>query len=196
MQMEIKVKFKHLFSFGLLLVVGCGSPDTTPKPYAYHRIELVEKSYQLTTAQLPFAFEMPASAVLNKPKPIEEPYWINIDYPDLQATIYLSYLKVDGPASLGKYIDESQRMTFKHTVKASSIEEILIKKEAQRVFGLFYKVGGNAASNSQFYLTDSTNHFVRGAMYFNTAPRADSLAPVVEYVIQDIEHLLTTFSWK
>jgi gliding motility-associated lipoprotein GldD len=103
---------------------------------------------------------------------------------------------VDAPATLGKYIDESQRMTFKHTVKASSIEEILISKGDERVYGLFYKVGGNAASNSQFYLTDSTNHFIRGAMYFNTVPRADSLAPVVAYVMRDIEQLLKTFSWK
>ncbi len=196
MPMEIKVKFKYLTILGLQLFVACSGPDATPKPYAYHRIELVEKSYQEVMEPLPFGFEMPSVAIINKPKPVDEPYWINIEYPQLQATIYLSYLKVDGPATLGKYIDESQRMTFKHTVKASSIEEILIKKEEQRVFGLYYKVGGNAASNSQFYLTDSTKHFVRGAMYFNAAPRADSLEPVVDYVIQDIEHLLATFSWK
>jgi gliding motility-associated lipoprotein GldD len=196
MPMESKVKFRYLFLLGVLLTIACERPDATPKPYAYHRVELVEKSYKVTAEELPFAFEMPSAAIITRPKPAEEPHWINIDYPQLKATIYLSYLQVDGPSTLGKYIDESQRMTFKHTVKASSIEEILIQKEAERVYGLFYKVGGNAASNSQFYLTDSTRHFVRGAMYFNTVPNADSLAPVVDYVLRDIEHLLTTFHWK
>lgn len=190
------MRFKYiLLAFGLLLW-GCNQQDAEPKPYAYHRIELIEKAYQPLNQNLPFQFDVAVGAQINRPKPVEEPYWINIDYPALQATIYLSYLKVDGPATLGKYIDESQRMTFKHTVKASSIEEILISKGEKRVYGLFYKVGGNAASNSQFYLTDSTNHFIRGAMYFNTAPRADSLAPVVDYVMNDIEQLLKTFSWK
>jgi len=190
------VKFKLAVFIGLRLLAGCAEQDATPKPYAYHRIELTEKSYRSLTENMPFQFDVATSTQVNRPKPIEEPYWINIEYPALQATIYLSYLKVEGPATLGKYIDESQRMTFKHTIKASSIEEILIRKEEEHVYGLFYKIGGNAASNSQFYLTDSTNHFVRGAMYFNTAPRADSLAPVVDYVIQDIERLLETFHWK
>ncbi|MDP2187873.1 MAG: gliding motility lipoprotein GldD [Sphingobacteriaceae bacterium] len=181
---------------GLLLLIGCTQQDATPKPYAYHRILLSSKAYQFIQADLPFKFEVDTATRIQWPKPQEEPYWINIYYPTLDATIYLSYLEVNGPKMLGKYIEESQRMTFKHTVKASSIEEILIDKGNERVFGLFYKVGGNAASNSQFYLTDSTKHFVRGAMYFNTAPRADSLAPVVEYVISDIERLLETFTWK
>lgn len=190
------MKFKYFLLFVGLLFWGCSQQDAAPKPYAYHRIELIKKAYLPLNQDLPFQFEVANGTQINRPKPIEQPYWINIDYPALQATIYLSYLKVDAPATLGKYIDESQRMTFKHTVKASSIEEILISKGDERVYGLFYKVGGNAASNSQFYLTDSTNHFIRGAMYFNTVPRADSLAPVVAYVMRDIEQLLKTFSWK
>lgn len=188
--------FRSIFLLMLGSLIGCAQQEASPKPYAYHRIELQEKVYLPMSEALPYDFEIASGTKVKWPKPTEQPFWINIDYPDLQATIYISYLKVDGPETLGKYIDESQRMTFKHTVKASSIEEILIAKKDQRIFGLFYKVGGNAASNSQFYLTDSVNHFVRGAMYFNTAPRADSLAPVVDYVMEDIGQLLKTFSWK
>lgn len=87
-------------------------------------------------------------------------------------------------------------MTYKHTVKASSIEEIALSRPDQRVFGFYFRVGGNAASSSQFYLTDSARHFLRGAVYFESEARADSLEPLINYMRADLEHLLETFRWQ
>lgn len=168
----------------------------TPKPYAYHRIDLEAKSYKTLAEDCPYTFEMATQAHVVRPKPEEEPCWFNLEYPELKATIYLSYQQLENPQQLGRYIDEAQRMTFKHTVRASSIEEIQISKASKKVYGLYYRVGGNAASNSQFYLTDSTRHFIRGAMYFYTQPHADSLAPVADYVREDIERILESFEWE
>lgn len=189
-------RFKLIIVLAFALAACAGEDTATPKPYAYHRIDLQPKSYKALAENCPYTFDMPSQARIIRPKPNEEPCWLNVEYPALQATIYLSYEQLENPQQLGKYIDEAQRMTFKHTVKASSIEEIQIQDPSKKVFGLYYRVGGNAASNSQFYLTDSSRHFIRGAMYFYTQPKADSLAPVVEYVRSDIERILESFAWK
>lgn len=169
--------------------------EESPKPYAFHRIDLPSTAYEAWQSNCPFAFEKAKAANVVLPKDSTQKCWINIEYPSIQATLYLTYGSIDELRPLGKYIAEAQRLTYKHAVKASSIEEITIFNTEKRVFGLYYKVGGNAASNSQFYLTDSTHHFVRGSIYFYATPRADSLAPLVEYVQKDVEHLLNSFEW-
>lgn len=181
--------------FGLL--VGCGEgEEMSPKPYAFHRIDVPGLTYESWESDCAYSFEKSKAARVVVPSNSGASCWINLEYPEINATVYLTYGAIAGTNDLGRYIAEAQRLTYKHTIKASSIEEIPVMNSEKRVYGFYYKVGGNAASNSQFYLTDSTSHFVRGSMYFYATPRADSLAPVVAYVQSDLEHLLQTFRWK
>lgn len=178
-------------------VQSCGNQDElSPKPYAFHRIDLPEVAYEAWQSDCPYTFEKPKAARVTIPTGANQLCWINLEYPEFQATVYLTYGQINGADDLGKYIAEAQRLTYKHTIKASSIEEVPINNPNNGVFGFYYKVGGNAASNSQFYLTDSSNHFVRGSMYFYATPRADSLAPVIAHVQTDLEQLLQSFRWK
>jgi gliding motility-associated lipoprotein GldD len=190
------LKYNRLSLLLWLLLPACNNEVQTPKPYAYHRIDLPEAAYQPFDQACPFVFEQSIHSQISRPRNAENDCWLNIEYPALQATIHLSYKVIDANRPVGRYIQDAQRMTFKHTVKASSIDEIPVAFSEKRVYGLLYRVGGNAASNSQFYLTDSTRHFVRGALYFMAEPRADSLAPVVNYLLNDMERLISTFGWK
>lgn len=183
--------------FATSMLVSCANSDElSPKPYAFHRIDLPPRSYEGWENTCAYTFEKSKAARVVMPDDTNQSCWINLEYPELQATVYLTYGAIRNENDLGKYIAEAQRLTYKHTIKASSIEEIPVRNAERQVYGFYYKVGGNAASNSQFYLTDSSNHFVRGSMYFYATPRADSLAPVVTYVQADLEQLLETFRWK
>ncbi|MFN3529066.1 MAG: gliding motility lipoprotein GldD [Bacteroidia bacterium] len=180
----------------MLAFWSCSSEPVSPKPYAFHRIQLPERDYVRLNTDCPFSFELPGFVKVSSPPNAEHPCWMNLEYHEIKATIHLSYKPIASKTELGRYIDDSQRMTFKHTIKASSIEEIPIHHQGKRLYGLFYRVGGNAASNSQFYITDSTRHFVRGAMYFMAEPRADSLAPVIDYMLDDVMRIVESFQWE
>ncbi len=123
-----------------------------------------------------------------------EPYWYNILFPSLNATIYLSYKPVHH--NLQKFIEDSRTLVYKHTIKAEAINESLIRNDSSDVYGIFYDLKGNTASSLQFFVTDSTAHFLRGSLYFNAEPNKDSLAPVIRFIRQDVEHLINTLHWK
>jgi len=181
----------------MVLLFGCSEAEVQPKPYAYHRIDLPERAYQrLDSILCPFTFDYPVASVLEAVANSENPCWMNIRYPALNATIYLSYKAINQEASLNAMIAETQRLTYKHVVKASSIEEKIINRPDDRQFGILYEVGGAAASATQFYITDSSNHFLRGSLYFYSKPEPDSLAMVIDYVLEDVRHLVESFQWK
>jgi gliding motility-associated lipoprotein GldD len=182
---------------GVIWLTACRQEAGTPRPYAYHRIDLPERAYQLLDSSLcPFGFEYPVAARIEKVQGAEHPCWMNIHYPTLNATIYLSYQPISEQVSLAALVQETQRLTYKHVVKASSIEEKIIYKTDKNQYGILYEVGGAAASATQFYITDSTQHFIRGSMYFYSKPAPDSLAPVIDYVLEDVRHLVESFHWK
>jgi len=106
----------------------------------------------------------------------------------------MSYLTID--ANLDAYTEECRKFVVEHEVKASAINEQQVANKKDKIYGTIYDIEGNAASNMQFYLTDSTRNFVRGALYFYAVPNKDSLEPVVNFVKQDINHLIQTFRWK
>jgi len=193
----IKYNFKFLSFWIVLLLffVSCGG-DYIPKPRGYFRIDTPEKNYISLDTTFPYSFEYPAfSQILSDPHAPNQKYWINIDYPKFKGRIHISYKKVDN--NLAKYLEDSRKLVLKHIPKASSIQNKLISRKEDNVFGLVYNIQGvGAASPYQFYLTDSINHFVRGALYFHTTPNNDSLAPVIVYIISDIDHLIETFQWK
>jgi len=179
-----------------LIVLAACKNDYYPKPKGYFRIDLPEKEYIKFDSSFPYSFEYPVYAkVLPDNHPQAEKYWINITYPQFNGTLYLSYKSID--KNLNKYLEDTRTMVMKHIPKASSIENQQYQNDISKVYGLTYTIFGVAAASPyQFYLTDSTDHFVRGALYFSTVPNNDSLAPVIEFLKDDINHLIETFEWK
>lgn len=175
--------------------------DYTPKPKAYPRVVYPEKKYELyNPASCPFKFMKPVYAIVKADtsffgqRPVE-PCWINIEFPHFNGTVNLTYKEITKNLTLDKLLDDAHKLSFKHTKKANFIDESLILNK-HGVSGLYYSVGGDAATNIQFFLTDSTHHFIRGSLYFYNEPNSDSMAPVLTFVRQDIDTILNTFEWK
>jgi gliding motility-associated lipoprotein GldD len=166
----------------------------TPKPRGYFRIDLPEKQYRMYRSDCPFSFEFPvyASVVPDKDKDAE-PCWLNIQFEQLHATIHLSYKQIR--KNLPELTEDARSFVYKHTIKADAIGETQLTYPERKVYGILYDIEGNAASSVQFFLTDSTRHFIRGALYFSTTPNADSLGPVIRFIREDIIHLTSTFQW-
>ncbi len=175
--------------------IACNS-DYMPKPRGYFRIDLPEKSYQAFDTSFPFMFEYPTYAIITPDKQSpDQPYWINVDFPQFSGSLHLSYKDVN--ENLSAYMEDTHAMAYKHISKASSIDNRLIINEQDSVYGLIFEISGlSAASPYQFFVTDSIQHFLRGALYFNVAPNNDSLAPVISFIKEDIEHLITSLKWK
>lgn len=185
----------------LILITGClvqlvsCKKEFTPRPRGYFRITFPAKSYKPLGLPLPYNFDIPAYAVAGRDSTnLGQPSWITIEIPANHAQIHLSYKKVNG--NLGTYIEESRTLAYKHTQKASSIDEQLFINQSKRVYGTVYNIHGNAASPMQFYLTDSVSHFLRGSLYIKEVPNIDSLQPVINFLNQDILRLVETTEWK
>jgi len=173
---------------------SCGD-DPIPKPVGLFRIDIPEHGYKtLDTVALPYSFDYADYAkIINTNN--EKPYWIDVYYPHFKAKIYITYFKMD--TTLAKYIDDCHTMTYKHTSKATNIEKEVVVFPEHKVYGLIYYIeGSEAASPLNFYLTDSTERFARGALYFNLEPNNDSLQPVIESIEKDIKQMIKTFRWK
>ncbi len=185
-----------LMSFALLPSCGDDDDETiAPKPRAYFRLTLPEKKYVPYNAACPFSFEIPDYTHVENDKSFRaEPCWLNLEFPSLNGKLHLTYHEVNG--DIDKYLEQTYELASKHQIKASGIEEKLVSRDSSKVYGLIYEIGGNAASSIQFFLTDSTKHFIRGALYFNVAPNTDSISPVVDFVKKDIYHMIKTFEWK
>lgn len=179
----------------LLLLASCQS-DYTPKPRGYFRIDLPEHAYRLSDTTFPFFFEYPVYArIFPDTSSLAEPYWINIGYPEFHAQLHISYKIIHG--NLNRYLEDSRTLVNKHIPKASAITQQEFLNPGAEVYGLTFSIRGTeAASPYQFYLTDSVSKFVRGALYFNIVPDNDSLAPVIDFLCRDIDHMISTFRWN
>ena len=168
-----------------------------PKPKGYNRITLPEHSYQQLPDSFPYSFEYSKYArLLPDSSWIAEPYWIDIYYPLLDASIVVSYKPVHGSRKLlEEYLNTAWRLTTKHQVKAYAIEEHIMHMSNGKT-AMIAELSGEVPSPFQFYTTDSIQNFLRGALYFNTATKNDSLLPVINYVRDDIFHMLTTLRWQ
>jgi len=177
----------------VVFLAGC-KQKFTPKPRGYFRIDFPVKEYVSMTPGYPYSFEIPAySYATPDNSQFSEPNWVNIHIPGNKAEIHLSYKPVAN--NLFVYTEESRELTYKHTQKASAIEERLFVNRGERVYGTIYLISGNAASPIQFYLTDSTHHFLRGALYIRDVPNIDSLKPVIDFLVPDVIRLIETTVW-
>lgn len=179
----------------ILLAVSCGD-NYVPKPRGYFRIDFPLKEYRRFDTSFPYVFEYPVyTRIVRDSSALAEPYWINIVYPSFHAQLHISYKVVKG--DLKDYLEDSRTLVNKHIPKASSISQKEYADPVSKVYGLVYNIkGSEAASTCQFYLTDSTQNFLRGALYFDLVPNNDSLAPVIDFLKADIEHMVSTFRWK
>jgi gliding motility-associated lipoprotein GldD len=183
-----------LFVTLLLTAMSCDR-GFTPKPAGYVRVHYPEKEYVLFDEPDPFSFEVPVYAdVLPAGPKSAEPYWYDLKFPDYRGTVHISYKAVDGDVE--GYIEDTRTLVYKHTSRADGILEVPFVDSENRRFGILYELGGSVASPVQFFLTDSTNHFLRGSLYFNATVNRDSLNPIIRFVKQDIEHLIETVRWK
>lgn len=199
-------------------IVACNSPYVSKKR-GYYNIELPKREYQKFEKEgFPYSFEYPVYAQIVKDSTFfdtnpENPYWINIDFPQFHSRVFLSYKIIGGKAlykvkqpdggyrdSLGtnvfdKMVNDAFTLTNKNNVVSNSIYDSLIHTP-NGITGVFFKVGGNAATSKQFFLSDTTRNFIRGALYFDVTPNADSLQPVQDFLQADMDHLINTFRWK
>ncbi|WP_256010955.1 gliding motility lipoprotein GldD [Desertivirga xinjiangensis] len=180
----------------LLSCISCRN-DYSPKPRGYFNIVLPEKSYQEYKSNCPFIFDYARYAkVLPDDSQGTEPCWLNIVYPEFNGKIHLSYQPISSRKVFNELIEDSRTFAFKHTVKATGINEARIAYPEKKVYGIYYTIDGNTASSVQFFLTDSTKHYLRGALYFDEVPRIDSIKPVLDFVKKDIDVFVKSFRWK
>jgi gliding motility-associated lipoprotein GldD len=180
--------------FAVLISLSCHE-EVVPKPKGYFRIDFPVKSYSRFSPNCPFSFEIPnyssAEPILgvNSGK-----CWYNIQFKEFNATLHLSYY--DGKEELKAYISGATNLAYKHSIKADAIDEQLIRNNDHNIYGIMYRISGNAASPVQFFLTDSVSQFFRGSLYFNSVPNKDSLAPVIDFLLEDVNQMISSFQWK
>lgn len=186
-----------LFIIFILVLLSACSNDYVPKPKGYNRIELPSHSYATLPDTFPFQFEYSEHArIIKDTSRFSERYWINIFYPAMSANIQLTYKEVKRNSELLEgYLADSYKLTSKHQVKAYSIDEAILKTPHGHT-AVITELEGEVPSQFQFFITDSLDHFLRGALYFRTATKNDSLAPVIEYIKTDMAHLINTLQWN
>lgn len=188
----------------VLLVISCKPETYTPKPRGYFKIDLPEEhEYRVfDSTGFPYKFEYPVYGAINATPDLhgdtaDNPYWINIEFPGIGGRIYLSYKGIDNQQSIGHLNQDMYEMTYTvHTKKANYIQDIDNYDPKRDIYMMLFDVTGDAASAYQFYATDSARNFLRGALYFEATPNADSLKPLNKFLREDIVHLLNTLEWK
>ncbi|MBW1295242.1 gliding motility lipoprotein GldD [Aquimarina litoralis] len=174
------------------VLYSCGG-DTLPKPKAMLRLSYPSPKYEQASLDCSYSFEKNSIASFQKARNQKE-CWYNIEYPQLKATIYLSYYNID--KNLDSLLRDAQNLTQEHFIKADAIQPKDFVYPEKKVYGRIYEVTGNAASSCQFYLTDSVRNFVSGSVYFKVKPNYDSILPAVKYLRNDVIHFMETVQWK
>ncbi len=179
----------------LIILLSCNAcqDNVQPKPKAYLALEYPTPKYTKLKTNCPYVFEVNTLTKI-KTSRTGNPCWLNIEYPEMKGTIFITYRRVDN--NLRSLLIDAQKLPLEHTSKADEIEVDTYTNEKHNVFGNFYEVKGNAASQAQFYVTDSTKNFITGSIYFNARPNFDSIIPAANYLKKDIRHLMESVRWK
>jgi gliding motility-associated lipoprotein GldD len=180
--------------FSSFLLVSCSDTPSTPRPKGYFRLEPPSTEYQMLELDCPYAFDLNQAAEWQASKRVK--CWGDIYYPDIKARVQLTYKPLKKMNDLPTFLEDSRDLAYKHVVKADGIREQLFSYADKDVHGIYYTIQGDAATSTQFIATDSTNHFIRGVLYFYAAPNADSLQPVNTYMQGEILHLIESLQWQ
>lgn len=193
----MKIKYGIWVMVLMVITSSCEEESYIPKPKGFFRLDFPEHQYaKAETSDCPYTFEVGTLAQLKTIEPKGgQKCWFNLVYPGLKSTVHFSYYDIS-ERDVTQLIEDSRKLAVKHLVKADDFEESVVSDTALNVYGVIYDFQGSSASNYQFYLTDSSNNFVRGALYFEVPPNADSLAPAEKYIEEEIFHLIQTFEWK
>lgn len=194
------MKSKYLFFLPLILplfMTACQNNEYSPKPKGYFRIIYPEKKYQQFDGSAPFSFEYPVYANMeaDQGRNVKKD-WFNMHFTQFNAYLHLTYYDVTNQDAYDEMVEDARKLAFKHTIKASAIDQKLINYPDRKIYGIYYAIEGNTASSVQFFLTDSAKHYFRGALYFNERPQYDSIEPVVKFIKKDIDKMISTFKWK
>lgn len=169
--------------------------DYIPKPRGFQRIEFPERTYNIFNSECGFAMEIPVYAnAVSDFHPQAEKCWYNIEFPTMGATLHISYKSFKSENELFKLTEDARTLVYKHTIKADEIYETQISNNVLQ--GMLYELSGNTATQFQFYVTDNKKHYLRGSLYFNTKTNNDSIAPVLDFLKQDIVHGLEKLKWN
>lgn len=196
--LQTQMKYLFFILFLALFIAACsGSEDFAPKPRGYFRLEFPKKEYRVFDANKYYSFEYPIYAKMYLDSADgDHPNWFNLTYPQYNARLHISYYTINSLNDLNNLVEDSRKLAFKHTVKATGINEGVITNKDHNMYGIYYTIDGNTASSNQFFLTDSNKNFLRGALYFNEKPQADSILPVVNFIKTDMDRLIKTLKWK
>ncbi len=198
----MRIAFVGLSIGAALMLLSCRDYVPVPKPRAYPRVFYPEKTYtRFLAGGCPFSFDMPTYAEIEQDVSFfdegpKSDCWFTLHVRALNAQIHCSYYPITSRARFDELVQDAFTMAQKHNIKANYIEEIPIHRTADRVHGIVFSLEGATASAYQFFLTDSSRHFLRGALYFKTQARPDSLAPVLDFMRQDLNRLVNTLTWQ
>ena len=182
---------RNIFYFIIVIsCIVCCAERYTPKPKALIKLELPEKKYTFFNSDCPFYFETPIYSNIEMKN---KDCFFDIVFSQLNAKVHITYLPIID--NLYEHTEQSRSLAYKHNIVADRITEQLYINDSLGVYGVFYDYDGITATSSQFYLTDSVNHFFRGALYFSTQI-SDSLLPINNFLKEDIKHLIESFCWK
>jgi gliding motility-associated lipoprotein GldD len=191
-----KTVIASLLPVTVMLMLASCNRDYLPKPLGYNRLNLPPAEYHATPDTLPFSFEYSQHArLLDDTSAVSERFWIEIYYPSLKANIHLTYKPLNHDRKLlQEFLNDAYTLTAKHQIKASAINEVITKTPSGKT-AVIAELEGEVPSQFQFTITDSSENFLRGALYFNTKVANDSLAPAIEFMKKDIMHLINTLEW-
>jgi gliding motility-associated lipoprotein GldD len=178
----------------LIIISGCTS--YTPKPHGYPKVQFPEKEYKTFDNGCSYRFEVPKYAMVEiDTHESADPCWFNIRFPSFNATIYLSYKEVENEDHLNALAEDAYKLAMKNNIKADVIdeEEILIPETGNK--GMIYELYGPSATPYNFYITDEKTHYVRGSFYFDKHTKTDSVAPIFEFLKEDIVRLMKSIQW-
>ena len=187
-----------IYIFGLALIaifITCGNPPI-PKPEGYYRISLPDESFRSVKITCGLGLDKPENAtveIVNSEKS-GDACWFNLNFKDLNARLHCTQVEVND--NLINLMEDAQEMVFSHDMKANGISRIRVSEPEKNLNGVLYHIGGPVATPVQFFVTDSSNYFLRGSLYFNHKPNSDSTAPVVRRMLSDIEHIMRSISWE
>lgn len=182
----------------LLMFTACQfEQNTMPKPRGYYRINFPQKTYTDFNEGCAFTFSYPSYATLvtDRDKNAQD-CWKNLNFPQFNGVLHLTYYSFLLPKAYNEMTENARTLAMKHSVKADAIDQRIINYPDKKVYGIYYSIDGNTASSVQFFLTDSVQHYFRGALYFNERPQYDSIQPVVNFIKTDIDKLIESFQWK